>query len=522
MRRNNKSSPSLLSLGSSILTNRRSHKSKSSQRENGGFPLPFYGIKKGSAGRVKSSVSLVSLDGTQSSSDDSIPTGTKKSSIPRRSKSTTSLKNLGRETSSSPSSFSHLATPSAILILEELDESLQEIGQSYFAPRSRSISSKTICELSESEYDSDFSFPTFDGDHDSSRTMNNSMSSPQQTNHIKRVHRTGLHSICKIGRGAHSDVHMVLDPKREKCAMKALNPSRLKTSEDFTCAALDLAMEAKILSELDHENIIRLRGICSSTFSTSYTNDTDEGGYFLVLELLNDVLIDSLDRWRKQHKKSASWTFGKSKANTSIMYGRMERVALGIVTGMVYLHEHGIVIRDLKPANVGFDEGGTVRLFDFDMARKLEDCDPDEICGSPRYMPPEVMSGKGYSFEADVYSFGIILYEICSLNVAFNNIRKYPDRKEFNRLVIEQNMRPNLNDITCPLTTKLIEDCWQGDPTQRPSFAEIYKRITDITSFKNNEAPVPPCPRTRFHRNIQDVRDRQTSQSHIHNQRQTS
>lgn len=437
--------------------------------------LPFLGNKK-SMSLGKSSVSLVSLDGKRSSTGGSTPTK-KQNSLLKNSKSMPSLKSLQKE-SFSRACFSHLATPSALLRLEELDTSLEQIGHSAFHPISRLANSNTICELS--EHESDEIFPVLLGEDDATRNL---ASSPREKS-IQRVHRDNFHRVCKIGRGCYSEVFMVLDHKREKCALKALDPSRLKNSEAFVSAAQDLASEALMLSKLDHENIVQLRGLCSATFSTSYTEGTD-GGYFLVLELLNDVLSNSLDRWRKSNRQSSDvenkWAFGKSRVNIDMMYGRMQSVALGIVKGMVYLHENGIVLRDLKPANVGFDEGGNVRLFDFGMARKLEDCDPDEICGSPIYMPPEVMTRKGYSFEVDVYSFGIVLYEICSLKVAFNVIRKHADIKEFNLHVIEHN-RPKLNNIACPLTTKLIEDCWQGDPTQRPSFQKTHQRIVDIIS----------------------------------------
>merc|ERR1712110_907489 len=82
---------------------------------------------------------------------------------------------------------------------------------------------------------------------------------------------------------------------------------------------------------------------------------------------------------------SASAAAGDATASTVIdderrtrMYERVENVALGIAKGMEYLSSKNIVLRDLKPGNVGFDEDSfdDVKLFDFGMARKVEDCDP--------------------------------------------------------------------------------------------------------------------------------------------------
>ena len=310
---------------------------------------------------------------------------------------------------------------------------------------------------------------------------------------VERVHRDNYYRVCQIGEGASSTVNMVVDPKRKRFALKALDPTKCPSSDDFLAAALDLAMEVKLLSQLNHENVIKLQGVCSGHFSTSFTEEDSEG-YFLILDLLDTVLSDTLARLRKENKKQqqqqqkSKSTFARrrkqveAKVDTSMMYERMQTIALGVVKGMMYLQENGIVIRDLKPANIGFDEYGKVILFDFGMARKLEECDPDEMCGSPRYMAPEVMGGKGYSYKADVYSFGIILYELCSLQHAYDDLGKYGnDMEEFNRLVIG-NMRPKLDMIACPRTKKLIEDCWNANPTQRPSFDEIYKEIIEITS----------------------------------------
>ncbi|MGK3744205.1 MAG: serine/threonine protein kinase [Bacillariaceae sp.] len=102
-------------------------------------------------------------------------------------------------------------------------------------------------------------------------------------------------------------------------------------------------------------------------------------------------------------------------------------------------------------------------------------------------MDPSSITVKGYSLKSDVYSFGIILYEICSLKIAYGKITNYPSLTEFKRLLVEHNMRPKLTRIACPVTRKLIEDCWQTNPNKRPSFEEIYQRIKEIIKIKDND-----------------------------------
>jgi hypothetical protein len=269
--------------------------------------------------------------------------------------------------SSSCTSFSCLATPSAILQLKEFDNDLELIGCHH-------------------HHHHHHHHPTYTEESNQNHSSSSSSSHHPSKNRaavIERVDRNNYRKVCFIGRGCYADVYMVTNPNTKKSfALKSLNPKRIKDPETLLVAATDFAMEAKHLNELDHENIIQLKGICSTSFSQSFTEGTDEG-YFLILDLLKEVLSDRLERCRKDTRL---FSYDTTKLNIKEMYGRMENVALGIVKGMIYLHEKGIVMRDLKPQNVGFDEEGTVRLFDFGMARKLEDCDNNEICGSPRYV----------------------------------------------------------------------------------------------------------------------------------------
>ncbi len=109
----------------------------------------------------------------------------------------------------------------------------------------------------------------------------------------------------------------------------------------------------------------------------------------------------------------------------------MYYVALQIAAGLKYLHSHNIIFRDLKPANIGFDVRGDVKIFDFGLARIM----PDDGCpytdrffmsgaGSPRYMSPECLTlGESYNMKADIYSFAIILWEMLSASRPYDFVK---------------------------------------------------------------------------------------------------
>mmetsp|Transcript_14604 Transcript_14604/g.31086 ORF Transcript_14604/g.31086 Transcript_14604/m.31086 type:complete len:548 (-) Transcript_14604:59-1702(-) len=324
---------------------------------------------------------------------------------------------------------------------------------------------------------------------------------------IPSVHRDDLHRISRIGSGKFCHVHMVTGPstlindpndndfnndndnshRRTLFALKSVDPSKTRNVDDLTLATTQLANEAKILSQLDHENIIQLRGVSSEPFSQSYASGGD--GYFFIMDFLTETLADRLQKWRGQRKNakhnSSKGILARAKKSSSnllklpfqalnskskldledsgssnscnnpnhrslhqqALHERIEETAMGIAKGMVYLHSRNIILRDLKPANIGYDENvyenvydsnnvekglqqNKLRLFDFGMAQKVDECDPSEICGSLRYMAPEVMAGKGYSLGVDVYSFGVILFEICSLQVPFADHEKRKKKTE--------------------------------------------------------------------------------------------
>ena len=93
-----------------------------------------------------------------------------------------------------------------------------------------------------------------------------------------------------------------------------------------------------------------------------------------------------------------------------------------IILIMEHLHKNKIIFRDLKPENLMLDEDGYLNLVDFGTAKKLtieHRYKTMTIIGTPHYMAPEVMQGKGYSFEADIWSLGILFYELICGHLPF-------------------------------------------------------------------------------------------------------
>jgi len=169
--------------------------------------------------------------------------------------------------------------------------------------------------------------------------------------------------------------------------------------------------------------------------------------------------------------------------------GFVMRVAEGIASGMAYLHRKGIMHRDLKSANVLIDGGGAVKLTDFGVATEvheggtssLEMPDAREMTaetGTLRWMAPEVARHEKYRKSADVYSFGMVLFELVTHEVPF------ADRLPLQAAVATSlyGYRPTLPPDTPTQLARLVEACWHATPTERPSFEQTTRSLADLRS----------------------------------------
>jgi len=304
-------------------------------------------------------------------------------------------------------------------------------------------------------------------------------------------------TICPISL-ASSLAAATLAPTRPnntlKLAMKCLRPQIRSDAHQFIIGAEDLVHETALLASLDHPNIIKVHGRASGSLSDAFVlND----GYFILLDRLSETLTERISTLRMTG-------LGESKRGP----GANElKIARDVAEAVSYLHSKRIVFRDLKPDNVGFNSNGVLKLFDFGLALGLPERTEEnpsgliyDRSGTFRYMAPEVgLDGIrdtfGHGCPADVYSFGILLWQLCSKEKPFFEIQT---AEEFERKVFIEGTRPELNARLWPgRACSLIECCWEAAPERRPAMVHVKATLNDI--LRNFSEPV--SVKTRAHSN---------------------
>jgi serine/threonine protein kinase len=283
---------------------------------------------------------------------------------------------------------------------------------------------------------------------------------------------------------------------RDKCirngdaryAIKKLGDEVKEDAYLYMKGVMDLATEAKFLAVVENPHIIRMRAVADC--------DPYEEGFFIVLDRLYDTLESRLPKWKASEKESKGLMSRifcarrKSKLNQQVV--RRLVVAHDLCCAMLHMHNLSVIYRDLKPENIGFDVRGDVKIFDLGLAKELhdEDKNPDNtynltgLTGSLRYMAPEVALHEPYNFTADVYSFGILLWQILSLLTPFDKftIEMHSD------FVVKKGGRPTI-DKKWPISWGiLLQMCWAQSLKERAGMDEVAEALRgEISVLRGDE-----------------------------------
>jgi serine/threonine-protein kinase len=201
------------------------------------------------------------------------------------------------------------------------------------------------------------------------------------------VRKIGRYEIVEeIGRGAMGVVYKALDPVLGRTvAIKTISMSH--DPEESAENEARFYQEAKAAGGLAHPNIVVVYDIGNAA-NTNY----------MAMEFLEGKEVGAL------------WGSGNPAPADSAV-----DVAMQVAAGLAYAHERGVVHRDIKPANIMVLADGRVKITDFGIAKIRTPevkTQTGKLLGSPRYMPPEVFLGKRADHRSDVFSLGVILYEL--------------------------------------------------------------------------------------------------------------
>ncbi|NOR14519.1 MAG: protein kinase, partial [Candidatus Aminicenantes bacterium] len=257
--------------------------------------------------------------------------------------------------------------------------------------------------------------------------------------------------IEELGRGGMGAVYRVEDKKiKQEIALKLIKPeisSDSRTIERFS-------NELKTARMVAHRNVCRM-----------FDLGEDKGAHYITMEYVPGEDLKSMIRMTKRLSVATALDIGKQ-----------------VCEGMSEAHRLGVVHRDLKPGNIMIDKEGTARLMDFGIARTLESkglTGAGVMIGTPEYMSPEQVEAKEVDQRSDIYSLGVILYEMVTgrvpfegdtaLSIAMKHKGESPKNpKEYNAQITDD-------------LSRLVLKCLEKDKDKRyQSAEEVRSELTNV------------------------------------------
>lgn len=197
--------------------------------------------------------------------------------------------------------------------------------------------------------------------------------------------------IKSIGEGGMANVYLAQDTILDrKVAIKVLRGD-LSADDKFIRR---FEREAQSVSNLSHQNIVEV-----------YDVGVEDGNHYIVMEYIEGKTLKQLLKKRE-----------------SLTLTEVIDIMTQLTDGIAHAHESYIIHRDIKPQNIIIEDNGLIKITDFGIAMALNATQltqTNSVMGSVHYLPPEQASGKGSTIKGDIYSLGILMYELLTGNVPF-------------------------------------------------------------------------------------------------------
>jgi hypothetical protein len=245
--------------------------------------------------------------------------------------------------------------------------------------------------------------------------------------------------VALAGRGGMGEVYRAEDLKLSQIVAIKFLPASLSNDAG---ALARFHSEVRIARQVSHPNVCRVFDI----------GDAD-GIPFLTMEYVDGEDLASLIR-----------RIGRLSTDKAV------EIARQVCAGLAAAHERGVIHRDLKPANLMLDSTGKIRITDFGLASLAASIEASDVrAGTPAYMAPEQLEGKEVTVKSDLYSLGLVLYEILTGKRAFNasTLPELIKQRESSAPASPSTLVRDLD----PLIERVILRCLEKDPAQRPASA---------------------------------------------------
>ncbi len=157
----------------------------------------------------------------------------------------------------------------------------------------------------------------------------------------------------------------------------------------------------------------------------------------------------------------------------------IKKVAVGVARGMAYLHggEPPVLHRDLKSANILLDESYNPKVCDFGLSRlKAQERSMTGNCGTVQWMAPEVLANQSYNEKADVFSYGIICWELLTRQCPYDGMTAI----QCALAVLNRNQRPEIPKWCPPALHAVIRSCVKKNPDERPTFEQLIRDFDSL------------------------------------------
>lgn len=251
-------------------------------------------------------------------------------------------------------------------------------------------------------------------------------------------------------------------------ALKLIRPELTRESEHLE----RFRREMQILGRISHPNVVKV-----------YESGTHQGISWFAMEYVSgQTLADLLAPARP------------------LPLAKVRAIAEGLFSALAYLHEQGLLHRDIKPQNVQVPTDAPVKLMDFGLVKDVAGTlvtEEGTALGTPRYMAPEVVLGHGASTASDLYQMGIVTYQMLTgqLPIDAPNLSKLLEQLEQGRFPALRELRPDLPEAL----ERVVHGLLSSRPEARPQpAAAVWKALAEAfgeAQLTTNVAAVPEPPR---------------------------